>query len=221
MFTGIIEACLPVAALTRSGGGLRLSVDAPVQWDDVKLGDSIAVNGVCLTVESIAGHRLSFFAVPETLELTTLNVLQQGKVVNLERAMAAGARFDGHLVQGHVDRVGHLSKIEPRGDEYRLTICCGEDFAQECVHKGSVCIDGISLTIASLGKDTLIVAIIPHTWEVTCLSRLKIGDSVNLEADVIGKYVRRQLNQIFLGADTTDESGVNVDLLRRAGFTNE
>lgn len=214
MFTGIIEACIPVASVTPSGGVTRIALALPEDMrGTVKLGDSIALNGVCLTVAALDGHHASFDAIPETLKLTSLGDLKPGSSVNLERAMLAGSRLDGHMVQGHVDTTGRISAITPSGGEWRVTVDAGRDFCGQCVHKGSVCIDGISLTIAHLTETTLTVAIIPHTWRVTNLSTRRVGDRVNLEADVIGKYVKKQLGAIF-GVT----AGVTLELLQKKGL---
>lgn len=216
MFTGIIEACAPVAAVTPEGGRVRLAFELPESMrDGVKLGDSIAVNGVCLTVARLSGPRAEFEAVPETLKLTSLGDLRVGSMANLERAMLAGSRLDGHMVQGHVDTTGRIASVVQGSGEWRVTIDVGAAFCGLCVHKGSVCIDGISLTIAELPATTLTVAIIPHTWKVTNLSQRKVGDRVNLEADVIGKYVQKQLAAMF-GPGAS--GGVTFDRLKRQGL---
>ena len=214
MFTGIIEAALNVEAIEDAGGIRRIVVDlsALAKSDTIKLGESVALNGCCLTVAGLSGGRATFEAIPETLKLTNLDSLTENGLVNVERAMQAGARFDGHFVQGHIDRVGEVASIQ-QGDEWRITIACGTEFASQCIHKGSVCLDGISLTIAELGQDSLTVAIIPHTRDVTNIRDWKVGTKVNLEADMIGKYVRRRVDQV-------SDSKVDQDLLRRAGFTS-
>jgi riboflavin synthase len=196
MFTGIVEAALEVETVEQAGGFLRVTVDLSTLEDagSIKLGDSVALNGCCLTVAALAGGKATFEAVPETLRLTNLGDLKPGGLVNVERALRAGARFDGHFVQGHVDAVGEVKQIL-QGDDYRVRIGCGRGFSAQCIHKGSVCLDGISLTIAELGADALVVAVIPHTREVTNIRRWKPGTRVNLEADMIGKYVRRRMEQ--------------------------
>jgi riboflavin synthase len=214
VFTGIIEASVPVASISPTGGVVAITLDLPDSMrGSVNLGDSIAVNGVCLTVAALDGHHAAFQAIPETMKLTSLGDLRAGSLVNLERAMLAGSRLDGHLVQGHVDATGRIATMVQSGGEWRLTIDAGRDFCDMCVHKGSVCIDGISLTIAELTPATLTVAIIPHTWKVTNLASRRVGDRVNLEADVIGKYVKRQLGAIF-GVT----AGVTLELLQKKGL---
>lgn len=214
MFTGIVEAAVAISSAERSHGLLRLKLDLSALPDatSLKLGDSVALNGCCLTVAELGGTVATFEAVPETQRLTNLGGLQAGTVVNVERALQAGARFDGHFVQGHVDGTGSVQAMDEAGGEVRVGIDCGEAFARQCIHKGSVCIDGISLTIAELDASSFTVAVIPHTRKVTNIRHWKPGTLVNLEADLIGKYVRRQLEMATPGSSITDE------LLRRTGF---
>lgn len=214
MFTGIVEAAIAVRSAQRNDGLLRLKLDLSTLPDaaSLKLGDSVALNGCCLTVAHLAGAVATFEAVPETQRLTNLGGLHAGSVVNVERALKAGARFDGHFVQGHVDGTGRVLALDEAGGEVRVGIDCGGAFARQCILKGSVCIDGISLTIAELDVSSLTVAVIPHTRQVTNIGHWKPGTPVNLEADLIGKYVRRQLEAAMPGSAVTDE------LLRRTGF---
>jgi riboflavin synthase len=194
VFTGIIEAALPVQAAADAAGVRRITLDVS-KVGSVKLGDSVALNGCCLTVAALAAGRATFEAVPETLRLTNLGDLKTGSLVNIERALKVGMSLDGHLVQGHVDGVGTVADIRENGGEWRVRVNCGRDFAVQCIHKGSVCVDGISLTIAELEDDAFVVAVIPHTRKVTSISQWGKGTRVNLEADMIGKYVRRQMEQ--------------------------
>lgn len=212
MFTGIIEAAIPVAGVANAPGLRRMEIDLRglQNWQAVKPGDSVAINGCCLTVAGLQGGLATFEAVPQTLSLTNLGELRQGDVVNVERAMLAGSRLDGHLVQGHVDKVAAVGGITERGGEWRVRVDCGAEFAAQCVPQGSVCVDGISLTIADLGPAGFTLAIIPHTRQVTNIRHWMQGTRVNLEADVIGKYVRRQLQQM--------QGGITPELLKRAGF---
>jgi riboflavin synthase len=216
VFTGIIESAIQVKSATRAGDLLRLGLDLSTlkDWQSIKLGDSVALNGCCLTVAELNGPVATFEAIPQTQKLTSLGGLKEGALVNVERAMQAGARFDGHLVQGHVDSCAAVGEIK-QGDEWRVRVDCGADFAAMCVPRGSVCIDGISLTIAELGPDWLVVAIIPHTRDVTNIREWQPGSKVNLEADVIGKYVRRQLEGVFGRAG---ESAITEELLRKTGY---
>jgi riboflavin synthase len=211
VFTGIVEAAIPLHSV-KDGAVRSLQLDLAALPDaaTIKLGDSVALNGCCLTVAALRGALATFEAVPETLKLTSLGRLATGSLVNVERAMKAGARLDGHLVQGHVDSIGSVARIDDRGGEWRVRIDCGREFASQCVHKGSVCVDGISLTIAELHDDAFTLAIIPHTRTVTNIREWRTGTPVNLEADVIGKYVRRHMQML---------TSVDTDLLRRAGFS--
>lgn len=197
MFTGIIETVGRVTAIERRPDLARLSIEAPEIMDGVKLGDSIAVNGGCLTVTSHSDGKLCFDAIRETLEKTTLGGLEVGARVNLERAMRASARLDGHIVQGHVDGTGKVRKLERVGDDVRMFIGCGPEIGHCLVEKGSVTIDGVSLTVVDVDAAGFDVALIPHTLAVTTLSERQPGDSVNLEADVLGKYVKRYLDRVM------------------------
>ena len=195
MFTGLVEETGRVASI-ESGSMARLTIAAGTAGEDVKIGDSVAVNGTCLTVNEVDGETLVFYAMPETLRRTALGRISVGSLVNLERAMGAGDRFGGHIVQGHVDGVGKVRDVRPegpRGGAEIWTFTVPNDVLRYTVEKGSVCVDGISLTVASLEEGTFAVSILPQTREKTNLRELKIGDRVNLEADVIGKYVERLL----------------------------
>src|SRR5215218_7479870 len=172
---------------------LRLSIAADRVGEGTNVGDSVSVNGACLTVGEVDGRTLTFFAMPETLRRTSLGGLRSGSPVNLERAMAAGSRFGGHIVQGHVDGVGEVIGVRPEGDAEIWEFGAPEAVLRYCVEKGSICVDGISLTIVSVGKYSFAVSILPQTRENTNLGELEPGSRVNLEADVIGKYVERLL----------------------------
>jgi riboflavin synthase len=192
MFTGIIEEIGRVTRVER-GGVTRLTIAGPQVASDARVGDSIAVNGACLTVTRSDGEALSFEAVPETLSRTNLGELQAGSRVNLERALAAGARLAGHIVQGHVDGVGTIQSIEAEQDSWRITVAVPAPLRRYLVEKGSVAMDGISLTVASLTEDGFTVAIVPHTWTATTIHERRRGDRVNLETDILAKYVERLL----------------------------
>ena len=195
MFTGIVEAVGRVASLERRGDVVALDIEAGVASEGVKIGDSVAVNGCCLTVTAIEGERLSFEAVEETLGKTSLGDQREGSRVNLERAMRADGRLDGHIVQGHVDGTGRVRSLERRGDDVRFAVSCDPEVARYLVEKGSVAIDGVSLTVVNASDDGFDVALIPHTLAETNLGDRQPGDRVNLEADVIGKYVVRYLER--------------------------
>lgn len=193
MFTGIIEELGTVAAIHEHEAGSRIEIAATLVTEDVRAGDSIAVNGVCLTAMEPAADGFAADISPETLQRTTLSRLAAGSRVNLERAVTPATRLGGHIVQGHVDTTGTFAGAAAEGDFYTVTIAFPREFAKYLVFKGSVAVEGISLTVAALREGEFDVAVIPKTWELTDLSLLKPGDAVNLEADVIAKYVERLL----------------------------
>jgi len=194
MFTGLVEECGRVLALEPVGDGVRLRIAAVTVLDDVTMGASIAVNGVCLTVVAFDDESFSIDAVPETMERSSLGTLSPGKAVNLERSVRAHDRLGGHIVQGHVDSTTTITRIDTLDDgsfEYHFAL--DEQTARYVVEKGSITVDGISLTVASLSDDGFSIAVIPHTASVTTLGERAAGDLVNLEVDVLAKYVERQL----------------------------
>lgn len=193
MFTGIIRERGRIVELTPDDGGLVVMVGAPQTARTVEVGGSVAIAGVCLTAERVAPPDLAFRAVPETLSRSTLGALVVGQAVNLEPALRVGEPLGGHIVQGHVDGVGVLRAVAPEGDGKRITVNAPDDVLRYCVEKGSITIDGVSLTVASLDAHGFSVALIPHTLEVTTLAALAVGDRVNLEVDVLAKYVERAL----------------------------
>jgi len=197
MFTGIVETVGKIVRLEKSGDLAQIVADAPAVSVGVKRGDSIAVNGACLTVTTIDGGRLTFEAVAETLARTNLGELAIGSGVNLERAMRADQRLDGHIVQGHVDAVGRVRALNREGADVRLFIDCDPGFSVLLVDKGSVAIDGVSLTVVHAEARGFDVALIPHTLESTTLSHRRAGDRVNLEADVLGKYVKHYVERVL------------------------
>ncbi len=185
---------------------LRLSISAERAAEDTREGDSVAVNGVCLTVGETDGQTLTFYAMPETLRRTALGGLAEGSAVNLERAMAAGSRFGGHIVQGHVDGVGEVLGVRPEGKAEIWEFAAPESVLRYAVEKGSVCVDGISLTLVTVEEGSFTVSILPQTRANTNLAELGEGDRVNLEADVIGKYVERLLEPRIERFATTERS---------------
>ncbi|MBK9090599.1 MAG: riboflavin synthase [Holophagales bacterium] len=194
MFTGLVEAAAAVRALRRQAGGALLDLEAPADWGDVARGESICVSGVCLTVVAGGGAgSLRFDVSGETLERTTLGSLRPGDAVNLERALAVGARMGGHVVQGHVDATASVNRLESSGAFWTLGIRIGEGWSRYVVEKGSIALDGISLTVSSVDADELRVAVIPETFHATTLSRRRPGDRMNVEVDVLAKYVERLL----------------------------
>jgi riboflavin synthase len=193
LFTGLIEELGTVSAIDISPAGARLTVSAKVVMSDLKNGDSIAVNGVCLTALDVTEDSFSADISPETLQRTTISDLRTGSLVNLERPATPTTRLGGHLVQGHVDGRGTFLSAEPTGDFQTVKIGFPPELAKYFVEKGSVAIDGISLTIATLREDQFDIAVIPKTWVGTNISALNPWDAVNLEVDVIAKYVERIL----------------------------
>jgi riboflavin synthase alpha subunit len=200
MFTGIVEHVGRIERIERLADLTRFGIDLGPIAPGVKLGDSIAVLGVCLTVTRIDGPVHTFEAIPETLARTRLGRLEVGDAVNLERAMGAGARFDGHLVQGHVDGLGEVALIVRRGHEVELHVrVLDPALAPALVDKGSVAIDGVSLTVVRVVAERFHVALIPHTLDHTTLSRLREGDAVHLEVDVFAKYLKQYLDRVLPG----------------------
>ena len=193
VFTGIVREVGTVASLEGGEDGVRLVVEAPQTAAGAKLGDSVSIDGVCLTLVASDGGRLSFDAVPETLRRTSLGRLEAGTGVNVEPALAAGEPIGGHVVQGHVDGIGSVVSLEPEGDGARLTVAAPSELLRYCVEKGSIAVEGVSLTIAALRDDGFEVALVPHTLAATTLGVLRAGAPVNLEVDVLAKYVERLL----------------------------
>jgi riboflavin synthase len=200
MFTGIVEAVGKVVGVRARGAKAEISVEAPAVAEGARVGDSVCVSGACLTVVAAEGGRLRFEAVRETLDRTALGALRPGSEVNLERALRADGRLDGHIVQGHVDGTGRVRELRREGGDVRLFVDCDPAFAELVVEKGSVAIDGVSLTVVGAGASAFDVALVPHTLAATTLGRLAPGDRVNLEADVLGKYVRRYLERSGKGS---------------------
>jgi riboflavin synthase len=193
VFTGIIEEVGQVVELDVTDAGARLAVRSPLLAPLAQLGDSISISGACLTVVSVDDDILRFDAVPETLSRTSLGRLSRGSLVNLEDALRAGEPFGGHMVQGHVDGVGEITAIDGEGDGHRIAVRVPSELLRYVAEKGSITLAGISLTVAALRGDVVEIALIPHTWISTTVSDLEVGDQVNLEVDVIAKYVERLL----------------------------
>ena len=211
MFTGIIEEMGMVKALRRSGNSARISIGAATVLEGTVVGDSICVNGVCLTVVELGAGGFAADVAVETLRVTNLGELKAGAKVNLERALQLSTRIGGHLVSGHVDAVGRVRGKREEGNGWRLLFDAPETVLRYVIKKGSIAIDGISLTVADVDPSGFSVAMIPHTSKLTTLGFKSAGDTVNLESDIIGKYVER-----LLGARTGD--GVDLALLRKTGF---
>jgi riboflavin synthase len=194
VFTGIVRELGRVVALEGGADGVRLRIEAPATSSEVSVGDSVSVNGCCLTATGVVDGRVEFAAVPETLERTALARLKVGAPVNLEPAIRAGEPLGGHYVQGHIDTVGRIRSVQPEGDGRRVWIEAPAAVLRHCVEKGSIAVQGVSLTVAELGDDAFAVALIPHTLSETTLGALEPGDEVNLETDVLAKYVERLLS---------------------------
>ena len=214
MFTGLIEAVCEVKSVVSGGtGGGSLVVDLGALAEDCRIGDSIAISGACLTATRIEGAVVTFALSPETLAVATLSGLRPPAKVNVERAMKATDRFGGHIVQGHVDGTGTLKSIKTMGDFADITFSTEQELLGQMVPKGSVAIDGVSLTIAGIGPDSFRVAAIPETLNRTTLGCARPGDRVNIEIDIIVKVVRRQLEPILPSGKP-----LTADRLRELGY---
>ena len=217
MFTGLIESVGVVRDLRRAAGSATLTVTAPFADASYLLGESIAVNGACLTVVAFGGGSFQADVSPETLACTTLTSVKPGERVNLERALRLGDRLGGHMVSGHIDTVATLTERRNDGNAQRLTFALDATFNRFLVEKGSVAIDGISLTVNSVGADAFTVAIIPHTLHNTTLAAMSIGQRVNIETDLIAKYVLR----LFPGGREVapaERPALSLDFLAKHGF---
>ena len=189
MFTGIVETTGQInRAEPTANGGTQLVIGTQLA-SELEIGASLALNGCCLTVTAVNGSEIRFDLLGETLRRTNLGDLKPGDVINLERPMLANGRFDGHVVQGHIDTTARIESIEPSGSDHRVEVALPESFSRYVVFKGSVAVDGISLTVAELHPDRFVIWIIPHTWQVTNLHQRRPGNRVNLEFDLIAKYV--------------------------------
>lgn len=214
MFTGIIEEVGKVCRVQRSGSSSFIEIQAKKVLEDVHLGDSIAVNGVCLTVTHFDGSVFRADVMNETLSRSSLGSLTAGSPVNLERAMAANGRFGGHIVSGHIDGTGSITDIRNDGIAVWYTVGAAPELLRYIVEKGSVAIDGISLTVAKVTDTSFSVSIIPHTAAETILGTKKVGDTVNLENDIIGKYVEKLMKP----AESPKTSGITMDFLAKNGY---
>ncbi len=193
MFTGIVEAVGRVAAVADGMGDRRFTIAAEKVLDGTEIGDSVAVNGVCLTAVAVSPGQVDVTAVTETLERTNLGALTPGDTVNLERPMPAAGRFDGHIVQGHVDGVAVVAEIHSEGDSHRMRFAAEPALLRYVVEKGSITVDGVSLTITAVEADSFELVLIPHTLDITILGNRRVGDQVNVEVDILAKYVERLL----------------------------
>jgi riboflavin synthase len=211
MFTGIIEELGKISSITKNGSGAKVQISAKIVTENTIDGDSIAVNGVCLTALQITANAFYADVSEETLQRSTLGKLSVGAVVNLERAVTPTTRLGGHIVQGHVDGRGKFLQATQSGDFWTVRIGFPHEFGKYLVYKGSVAVEGISLTVANLADNYFEIAVIPKTWNMTNLSTLKPGDDVNLEADVIAKYVERMM---LYGKN----DGITLEKLENLGY---
>ncbi|WP_062514900.1 riboflavin synthase [Halobacillus sp. KGW1] len=215
MFTGIVEEIGTMKSVKNKTEALEVTVEADVVVKDVQLGDSISVNGVCLTVAGFTDKTVTFDVMPETYRATNIHELKQGSPVNLERAMAAGGRFGGHLVSGHIDGTGTIVSKKPESNAVYYEIELPDELIHYFVYKGSIAVDGTSLTVFGVSENKVTISLIPHTVEHTVLGGKDRGDRVNIECDMIGKYVAH-----FLGAEKKHEqaAGMSQQFLKDNGF---
>ena len=220
MFTGIIESFGTIKKIEAAGEGRVLSIGCDLDLSQSKIGDSIAVNGACLTAVRLGNHEFCVDMAPETVERTTFSKMGPGSRVNIERALRLSDRIDGHLVSGHIDGTGTICAIQKKSNAIILDVAVSEHLAADMIEKGSVAIDGISLTINRLDPDIFEVSIIPHTAQITTIGLKKQGDAVNIETDMIGKYVKKIMmgNQSKNDASYGDGKGVSMELLAKNGF---
>lgn len=214
MFTGIVEEVGRIIYLNRNDSGAKIKIEAKKTLVGLKIGDSVAVNGVCLTVVKIEDSAFIVDVMNETIKRSSMKLLHVGSIVNLERAMLVGGRFDGHIVTGHIDGVGIVSERKHDGIAVWYTIQTSHDILRYVVEKGSVCLDGVSLTVAEVDDNSFRVSIIPHTLTATTLNNFDVGRAVNIENDIISKYVEK-----FLNIDSKKQS-LTKEKLIEFGFLN-
>ncbi len=214
MFTGIIEEIGTIKNVQGTKDAIIFTINANKIIEDMSIGDSIAVNGVCLTVTEFHADSFAVDVMPETVKHTSLSMLKNGSRVNLERAMSANGRFGGHFVSGHVDGVGKIVKKQRVSNAVYFELEVDEQLTETLIYKGSITIDGISLTIFGLEKNKVTVSIIPHTLSDTILGLKNVGDIVNIECDMIGKYLKKFINQ----QEVTKSSTLNLSFLKENGF---
>lgn len=215
MFTGIVEELGAIRAVRRGAASAVLSIGAAEVLSDLKIGDSVAVNGVCLTVTSLDDGGFTADVMHETLNRSSLGALAPGGRVNLERAMPANGRFGGHIVSGHIDGTGKIASVRPDDNALWYTISAAPELLRYIVEKGSITIDGISLTVAAVDEVSFSVSLIPHTAAVTTLGKKRAGDIVNLETDIIGKYVEKLLHP---APEPERQGGISLEFLAENGF---
>ena len=212
MFTGIIEGKGEISDISSGDKGFLISISSDFNMSADKIGDSVAVNGICLTASSIHDNNFTAHVSEETLSRTSLAHLKKGDEVNLERALKVGDRFGGHIVSGHIDGTGSLITKEQRGNSIYMEVGAGKEIMRYIIEKGSVAIDGISLTVNKVMSESFSLNIVPHTLEVTTLDTRRSGDTVNIETDIIGKYIEK------LSGKNEHNSKVDMDLLAKCGF---
>ncbi|OFI06294.1 riboflavin synthase [Clostridium acetireducens DSM 10703] len=215
MFTGLVEEIGEIININTGANSAKITIKGKVILENVKLGDSIAVNGVCLTVVNFTSNSFTVDVMPETMRKSSLRNISKKSLVNLERALKLDSRLGGHIVSGHIDCIGEITSIVKEDIATWITIKPPEEFLKYIVQKGSVALDGVSLTVAEVGKDYFKVSIIPHTKGVTILSYKKVGDIINIECDVLAKYVEKLL---FKKPEENKKSGVTMDMLIKNGF---
>lgn len=219
MFTGIIEEIGTIKQVKSVNDAMQLTINAKTVINGVKLGDSISVDGVCLTVTKFDKNSFNVDIMPETFKATTLSLAKIGSYVNLERALAVGDHLGGHFVSGHIDGVGIINKIEPHSNALYLTIDVGDKLTKYCINKGSIAIDGISLTIFGIDKNFITLSLIPHTLKHTSLGKKNIGNKVNIECDMLGKYVLNSLSKNSMNSNKIEENNrIDENFLNRNGF---
>lgn len=217
MFTGIIEEIGQIKGISKGASSCSMTIQAKTVLEDAKIGDSIATNGVCLTVTSMTGNTFTVDVMPETLRRSNLGSLSAGSYVNLERAMSANGRFGGHIVSGHIDGTGTISDLKREDNAVWVKVSCGDNLLKYIIEKGSITIDGISLTVAYVDSKCFKVSIIPHTAAETTLLSKKVGDVVNLENDVVGKYVEKLIS--FKQEESKPaKSSITEEFLLKNGF---
>ena len=213
MFTGLIEEVGKIVSSKPFGSGIALEIYSEKLTKDVKAGDSIAVNGVCLTITKFTTHRIFFDAVLETIKKSTLGELKAGANVNLEPALKLGQKLGGHLVQGHVNHTGKITSIKNNGENYLVSVLFPPDLQKYIVKEGSIALDGISLTVAQINSNELVCSIIPHTWKNTNLCTKKIGEKLNIEVDILAKYAEN-----FRSNSIVNKEEVTEEWLKKIGY---
>ncbi|MDY6839256.1 MAG: riboflavin synthase [Thermodesulfobacteriota bacterium] len=223
MFTGIIEGLGTVKSAIGTGGGMRMHIQGDFPLEGIRVGDSIAVNGACLTAVKVDEKAFTVDVAPETLSRTTLGHIKVGHRVNLERALCLGDRLSGHLVTGHIDGIGRVKTRQPLANAILFAFTVPEALSRYIVEKGSVAIDGISLTVNTCDQRGFEVSIIPHTASITTMGLRRAGDLVNIETDMVGKYVERFTQHVVTAPAKSKEPGASVDetLLKKTGFMFE